>query len=201
MKLMLLIVLSVLGSVVIAKSTIGFELPEEFHEDETDLKEDDYRLLIDNDPDGEDDFLSEEDIDILLTSWFTKAGNSLHNWGQKAKKWTHKAVHDSKHWTKTAVHDTKHWTQNAEHDTKHWTNKAVHDTKKWTKKAAHDVGGAIKKGCKVVNKIPFKGLVLQLKESLKDRGISEEEVSEDQVAAVASGIYKGIKFACHAIDH
>ncbi|XP_030851467.1 uncharacterized protein LOC115928446 [Strongylocentrotus purpuratus] len=85
------------------------------------------------------------------------------------------------------------WFSHAIHNAGSWTKKAVHDAGDWTKKAAHDVAGAVKKGCGVVNSLPFKELVMRRNEALRKRGISE-----DQLAAALKG-YKGLKQVCHVV--
>eukprot|EP00057_Strongylocentrotus_purpuratus_P007670 XP_011662144.1 PREDICTED: uncharacterized protein LOC105437349 [Strongylocentrotus purpuratus] len=85
------------------------------------------------------------------------------------------------------------WFSHAIHNAGSWTKKAVHDAGDWTKKAAHDVAGAVKKGCGVVNSLPFKELVMRRNEALRKRGISE-----DQLAAALEG-YKGLKQVCHVV--
>eukprot|EP00057_Strongylocentrotus_purpuratus_P019070 XP_011673544.1 PREDICTED: uncharacterized protein LOC105442769 [Strongylocentrotus purpuratus] len=98
-------------------------------------------------------------------------------------------------WFKKAGHSMSRWFKKAGHDTKKWIKKAVPDAGKWIKKAVPVAFSVLKKGCKLVNAIPSGELVPRMKESLRSQGISEEELSEEQAAAV----YKGVKDACQVI--
>ncbi|XP_030831778.1 uncharacterized protein LOC105442769 [Strongylocentrotus purpuratus] len=166
MKWIILIALGVLGSM--ATLVLTAELG---HTENNGFQEDDGDTLEEDyrqfiDNDPDVEEMINKIGDIMLDNWFKKAGHSMSRWFKKAG-----------------------------HDTKKWIKKAVPDAGKWIKKAVPVAVSVLKKGCKLVNAIPSGELVPRMKESLRSQGISEEELSEEQAAAV----YKGVKDACQVI--